>query len=70
MSEKHWVDRNHYRTVSEDGKTSYLFKADGGLFHPDTCEEIADHHSDGTTTAYKSDNSLLSLNGGGRGERK
>ena len=61
MSDKHWVDSDHYRTVSEDGKTSYLYKADGGLFFPDTCVEIAQHHSDGTTDAYEPDTSITGL---------
>lgn len=67
MSEKHWVDDDHYRTVSSDGKTSYLFKADGGGFFTDTCVEVADHNSDGTTDAYEPDNSLF---GDGRGDHK
>ncbi|MBT4731190.1 hypothetical protein HOB87_04405 [Candidatus Woesearchaeota archaeon] len=45
-----WVDNNHYRSTSDDGKTSYLYKA-GNL--SDTCIEIAEHHDDGTTDAYK-----------------
>lgn len=28
-SEKHWVDDNHYRTVSDDGNTSYLYEVSG-----------------------------------------
>ena len=59
MAEKNWVDNEHYRVVSDDGKTSYLYKADGGLFHPDSCIEIAEHHEDGTTDAYEVDNSIL-----------
>lgn len=59
MSEKKWVDDKHYRVVSEDGKESYLYEADGGLFHPDSCVEIAKHHEDGTTDAYTVDKSLL-----------
>ena len=58
MADKHWVDEDHYRTVSDDGKTSYLYKADGGLLGPDTCEEVAEHHSDGTTVAFKHDSSF------------
>lgn len=55
MGDKHWVDDNHYRTVEEDGKTSYLFVADGGVFFEDTCIEVAEHHSDGTTTTHDPD---------------
>ncbi len=50
MSKKNWVDDNHYRTTSDDDKTSYLYKY-GDL--GDTCIEIAKHHDDGTTDAYK-----------------
>ena len=28
-SEKHWVDSDHYCLVSDDGKTSRLYQADG-----------------------------------------
>lgn len=66
VSEKHWVDSNHYRTVSEDGSRSYLYEANGGLFGVDSCVEISEHHSDGTTQAYEPDMSLggLFLNDG------
>jgi hypothetical protein len=64
--EKHWVDDNHYRTVSEDGKTSFLFKADGGILSTDTCTEVTSHHGDGTTDAYVPDNSAWD----GRGDHK
>ena len=59
MAEKHWVDSDHYRVVSEDGRESWLYEADGGLVHPDTCIEKADHAEDGTTTAYEADNSVI-----------
>jgi hypothetical protein len=58
MSDTNWVDKDHYRVTSDDSRTSYLYKADGGLFGPDTCEEVAEHHSDGTTDAYEHDNSF------------
>lgn len=61
MADKHWVDSEHYRTVSEDGTKSWLFKADGGLFGQDSCIERADHHSDGTTSAYEPDNSVFGV---------
>lgn len=70
MSKSARVDKNHHRDTSDDGKTSYLYK-DGSLISPDTCIEVADHHSDGTTTAYKYDGGFLnSLFHGGRGEKK
>ncbi len=67
MSEKVWVDDNHYRIVADDGKTSHLYEADGGLFGPDTCVERADHHPDGTTTAYEPADPLFT---DGRGSKK
>ena len=71
MSEKHWVDDDHYRMVDSDGKTSWLYKADGGVFSQDSVVERADHHEDGSTTAYEIDNSFLGgLFGGFRGKEK
>ena len=71
MKEKHWVDDNHYRTVSDDGKESYLYEANTNPFVPDKCIEIAEHHSDGTTDAYEADNSVYaSLFWGGKGKKK
>lgn len=71
MSKKHWVDKEHYRTVSNDGKQSWLHKADGGLFGPDTCVEVADHHEDGTTSAYEYDSSITGqIFFGGKGKEK
>ena len=70
-SEKQWVDENHYRVTSDDGKTSWLYEADGGFFGPDTCVEVADHHGNGTTTAYEYEYGLLNnLVDGGRGTEK
>lgn len=60
MSDKHWTDKNHYRVVSDDGSKSWLYEADGGLFGPDTCKEVADHHDDGTTTAYEHEPGIIS----------
>lgn len=67
MSEKVRVDDNHYRIVEDDGKTSRLYETDGGLFGPDTCVEVADHHPDGTTTAYEPTDPLFT---DGRGKKK
>lgn len=69
MSEKHWVDNNHYRTVSDDGKTSYLYEV-SGILCESHCVEIADHHSDGSTTAYEVGGLLDSIFSGGRGAKK
>ena len=63
---KDWVDEDHYRVTSDDGKSSVLYEADGGLFGPDTVVEVADHHSDGTTDAYEPLSPLV----GGRGDHK
>ena len=60
MSEKHWIDDEHYRVVSDEGDKSWLYKADGGLWFPDSCIEVAEHHSDGTTDAYEYDGSFMS----------
>lgn len=61
--EKHWVDDSHYRVVSEDGSKSWLYVADGGLWAPDTCTEVTEHHSDGTSDAYESNNMAWSGKG-------
>ncbi|MCZ7652539.1 MAG: hypothetical protein M5U13_15760 [Thermoanaerobaculia bacterium] len=69
--EKHWVDNEHYRKVSDDGQTSWLYEADSSFLGTDRCIEIARHHDDGTTTAYEVDHSFLgSLFGDGRGREK
>jgi len=62
-----WVDNSHYRDTTDDGKTSYLYEA--GTFS-DTLIEIADHHSDGSTTAYEAGGILDSIFSGGRGDAK
>ncbi len=53
MSEKNWVDKDHYRITSDDGKQSWLYKSEGILFTHGTLIEIADHYEDGTTDAYE-----------------
>jgi hypothetical protein len=60
IGEKVWVDKDHYRVVSDDGRTSYLYEA-GGLFSSDRCVEISEHHEDGTTDAYEVDTSILGV---------
>lgn len=67
--EKHWVDDNHYRIVSHDGETSYLYEV-SGIWGSSHCVEMADHHSDGTTDAYEVGGVLDSLFNGGKGEHK
>ena len=65
------------RETSDDGRRSYQYEADKSLighFVNDgkgVLEEVADHHKDGTTTAFKADNSILgSLFGGSKGRKK
>ncbi len=60
-NKKHWVDENHYRTVDDDGKRSYLYKNDGDFFFPDTCIEISVHNRDGTTDAYEPDTTIIGV---------
>lgn len=67
--DKHWVDDNHYRTVSDDGKTSYLYKV-SGILGTSTCVEIAEHSENGTTKAYEVGGVFDSLFNGGKGKKK
>lgn len=70
MSDKSWVDNNHYRETSSDGRTSWLYEV-SGVIPSSTCVEVTDHHSDGTSTAHEYDGSLLSsFTSGGRGDKK
>jgi hypothetical protein len=70
-NKKEWVDREHYRVTTEGGRRSYLYKANLGLFSSDTCVEVADHHSNGTTDAYEPDTSIIGgLFNGCRGKKK
>jgi len=53
-----WVDKDHYRSSSDGGRTSYLYEADKSFLGSiglgmDKCVEKAYHHEDGTTTSYK-----------------
>lgn len=72
------VNNKQYRTVSSDGKTSHLYEADTSLLGSfglgfDKCIEVADHHSDGTTTAHEREHEHGFLNNifyGGRGKKK
>ena len=66
--EKHWVDKEHFVKVSDDGKTSYKYKTDGW---DDTCVEITEHHGDGTSKSFEVDNSILGMFfGDGKGKPK
>lgn len=71
MSEKIWVDDNHYRTVADDGRSSVLTEVTGFFGQIHTPIEVADHHSDGTTTAYEADNGFWASSfNGSRGDKK
>jgi hypothetical protein len=68
MGKESWVDNNHYRETSDDGKTSYLYESDGLSSH---CVEVARHNDDGTTIATEADNSIVGqLFHGGMGAQK
>lgn len=68
MAKESWVDDNHVRITSDDGETSYLYEV--GNLGGRTCVEIAKHHPDGTTDAYKPGGIIDDLFWGGRGEHK
>jgi hypothetical protein len=65
MAKEAWLDGNHIRVTSEDGRTSYIYEVDssGGR----TCTEIAERKADGTTSAYIPARALDDLFWGGRG---
>jgi len=68
MGKKEFVDENHYRETSDDGRRSYLYETNGFVSN---LEEVADHHKDGTTDAYEADNSILGcLFHGSKGNHK
>lgn len=71
MSKKVWVDSDHYRIVSDDGRSSELYESPG-WFSPDRCVEVTDHNADGTTDAYEVAGFVEAfLNGGDlRGDHK
>jgi hypothetical protein len=53
-SDKHWVDKDTYRTVSDDGRVSKLYR-DNGLFQGSTLLEKTEHHEDGTSESHDPD---------------
>jgi len=68
MPKEEWVDKNHVRVTSDDGRKSYLYETDGWSRH---CTEIAEHHKDGTTDAYEPDTSPIGVFfHGGKGKHK
>jgi hypothetical protein len=68
MSKESWVDKNHVRVTSDDGRTSYLYKVD--MFGRRTCVEVTEHNSDGTTDAYEKGGILDDIFWGGKGKHK
>ena len=64
---KSWIDDDHYRVTDDDGRRSYVYEFG---FFGDTCVEIADHHEDGTTTAYEVGGVLDSIFNDGKGDPK
>jgi len=66
----------HIRDTSDDGRTSWLYEVNQGLGllisgPKGPCVEVAEHHEDGTTTAYEYDGSIIGmLFHGGKGKRK
>lgn len=68
MAKEKWVDKSHVRRTTDDGRKSYLYETNG---LSKKCVEVADHHPDGTTTAYECDNSIIGqLFFGGKGKKK
>lgn len=54
MVNKYWEDSSHYRTVAEDGKTSWKWESHATeIFGTDVCVEVTEHHGDGNSTAYE-----------------
>jgi len=70
MSEKSWVDKNHYRITSEDGCKSWLYET-YGIFGASKCVEVAEHYPDGTTEAWEADpEAYWNIFSNGKGKKK
>jgi hypothetical protein len=67
MSKESWVDNDHVRRTSDDGRESYLYKVDD---FGETCVEVTKNHSDGTTESYEPGGIIDSLFGDGTGKKK
>lgn len=68
---KSWDENGYMRETNEEGTVSYLYEPTKGFFETLTkshgrCIEVADHHKDGTTTAYEYKPGLFN----NRGKRK
>jgi hypothetical protein len=50
MTKESWLDSNHVRVTSEDGRTSWLYEVDP--LGARTCTEIAERKADGTTEGH------------------
>lgn len=68
MGKESWVDSSHVRVTSDDGRESYLYEVDG--WGNRTCEEVTEHHKDGTTDAYEHGGIIDDLFWGGKGNHK
>jgi len=73
MGKESRVDSDHVRVTRDDDRQSILYRIDS--FGNRIAEEIADHHKDGTTDAYKVDWSISGairglITGDFRGEKK
>ncbi|MEM9292134.1 MAG: hypothetical protein AAGD01_10675 [Acidobacteriota bacterium] len=74
MSKKQFVKDNngditHVRVTSKGGRSSWLYDHKPTVFGDGRgkCVEVADHHKDGTTTAYEFKDQIF---GSGKGKRK
>jgi hypothetical protein len=68
FSTESWVDQNHVRVTSPDGKRSWLYTVDEFGFRD--CTEIADHGPDGKTWAWERGDTLDDAIFDGKGKRK
>ncbi len=68
MANESWLDSNHVRVTSDDGRTSYLYEIDA--LGQRTCTEVARRKADGTTDDYVPSRVLDDLFWGGRDRYK
>jgi hypothetical protein len=64
MSTKSRDENGYLRVTNADGTRSYLYEPPKGFLEGifighGSCIEVADHHKDGTTTAYEYDPGLF-----------
>jgi len=68
MAKESWLDSNHVRVTSEDGRTSYLYEIDASGQR--NCTEISERRADGTTDDYIPARALDDLFWGARSRRR